>query len=81
MLACEETLDFALSVVDEKRRISLLNFFEHNYYRKLIASKRGSSSEDAKSLLDLPHNCVLIRKVTTSNLKTKKANLAFIDVF
>lgn len=67
LLACEETLDSALAAIDEKRRISLLNFFEYTYIQKLNAFQRVSGSEEAESLSDLPHNCVLIRKVIVFN--------------
>uniref|UniRef100_A0A0R3RPA9 RNA-directed RNA polymerase n=1 Tax=Elaeophora elaphi TaxID=1147741 RepID=A0A0R3RPA9_9BILA len=69
LLACEETLDSALAAVDEKRRISLLNFFEYNYIQKLNALRRVSTDEEAESLSDLPHNCVLIRKVVATPLR------------
>lgn len=72
LLACEETLDSALAAIDEKRRISLLNFFEHIYFQKLNALRRVSADEEAESLSDLPRNCVLIRKVSILNLKKKK---------
>ncbi|EFO21905.2 RNA dependent RNA polymerase [Loa loa] len=69
LLACEETLDSALVAVDEKRRISLLNFFEHIYFQKLDALRKVSTDEEAESLSDLPHNCVLIRKVMATPLR------------
>ncbi|VDK85234.1 unnamed protein product [Onchocerca ochengi] len=69
LLACEETLDSALAAVDEKRRISLLNFFEHKYFQKLNALRRVSTDEEAESLSDLPRNCVLIRKVIATPLR------------
>ncbi|VDM08163.1 unnamed protein product [Wuchereria bancrofti] len=69
LLACEVTLDSALAAVDERRRISLLNFFEHNYFRKLNALQRISDDNEAASLSDLPQNCVLIRKVMATPLR------------
>ncbi|CAG9535546.1 unnamed protein product [Cercopithifilaria johnstoni] len=69
LLACEETLDSALAAIDEKRRISLLNFFEHAYIHKLNAFRRVSADGDAESVSDLPHNCVLIRKVIATPLR------------
>ncbi|KAM3728655.1 RNA-dependent RNA polymerase [Dirofilaria immitis] len=69
LLACEEALDSALAALDEKRRISLLNFFEYKYFQKLNALRRISTSEEAESLSDLPHNCVLIRKVIATPLR------------
>nr|CRZ22694.1 BMA-RRF-3, isoform a [Brugia malayi] len=69
LLACEVTLDSALAAVDERRRISLLNFFEYNYFRKLNALRRISDDDEAASLSDLPQNCVLIRKVIATPLR------------
>uniref|UniRef100_A0A915PTN4 RNA-directed RNA polymerase n=1 Tax=Setaria digitata TaxID=48799 RepID=A0A915PTN4_9BILA len=69
LLACEETLDGALAAVDERRRISLINFFEHNYSQKLNALRRISTDKDAEFLSDLPRNCVLIRKVMVTPLR------------
>ncbi|VDM96403.1 unnamed protein product [Thelazia callipaeda] len=69
LTACEETLDSALAAIDERRRISLLKFFEHVYPKKLKAVQNGLSGEEIGSVSDLPHNCVLIRKVVVSPLR------------
>ncbi|VDM39772.1 unnamed protein product [Toxocara canis] len=65
--ACEECLDGALAAVDERRRISLLTFFEYTYNQKLKAQRRIAGEKDIDSFNDLPPNCVLIRKVMMTN--------------
>ncbi|KHN85807.1 RNA-dependent RNA polymerase 1 [Toxocara canis] len=67
--ACEECLDGALAAVDERRRISLLTFFEYTYNQKLKAQRRIAGEKDIDSFNDLPPNCVLIRKVMATPLR------------
>ncbi|VDN24367.1 unnamed protein product [Gongylonema pulchrum] len=70
LLACEETLDCALAAIDERRRISFLNFFEHVYMQKLNLFRRISAGEeDIDCIFDLPHNCVFIRKILATPLR------------
>ncbi|VDM52303.1 unnamed protein product [Angiostrongylus costaricensis] len=68
--ACEEALENLLCAVDERRTVELLRAFHQMYTVRVHAIKRCQRGDVRDLRKSLPRNCVLVRKVMVTPLKT-----------
>ncbi len=61
--AAEESIEHLLSAIDERKHISLLHAFESIYEQRLGIYRQIADDDNAMTAVDLPANCVMIRKV------------------
>uniref|UniRef100_A0A0K0DD89 RNA-dependent RNA polymerase n=1 Tax=Angiostrongylus cantonensis TaxID=6313 RepID=A0A0K0DD89_ANGCA len=68
--ACEEALENLLCAIDERRTVELLRAFHQMYTVRVNAIKRCQRGDVRVLKKSLPRNCVLVRKVMVTPLKT-----------